>query len=597
MYEFQMPYDKTEILMKRRKIKRELLALGTERIHVKIAILGGSTTDLMREMLEIFLLKEGIEPEFYVGEYGRYFEEASFENHELMMFHPDYIVFHTGTVNIKVWPQPDMREAEVQELVRTHMEELYRMWEKAEAYGSTIIQNNYEMPFIRLRGNMDGCSPSGWTRYVWLLNEKIYEYAQEHSDFLIHDICYLSAQCGMDQWFSTSQWYQAHLCPGTGAVVDYCYSCARLIASQRTGGKKVLITDLDQTLWPGIAAETRGKNLELDPETAIGEAHLDYQKYLLELQKTGVILCVASKNDREDALTGLSQQENLITADHFAWIKANWNPKDQSVKEIIEELNVLSDSVVFVDDSVNERVLVRENVPGTAVTEYDTIDQLLTVLSRGQFFLQQSITREDRLRADWYQKQQYSKKLESKYANYEAYLESLEMNLKIKRVKQAEVKRVLQLIGKTHRFHLSDTPVSERTLLEMLAQDRRAVWCAELNDQYMAHGIISCIYGSIQEEVFCIEQWVMSCRVFERGVEHAIMNAIISYCKTHKVKTILADYDLTDKNQAMEALLRSYGFQQDEKRTEDKGKNQKQFILNMGQYIENKHLIAVEELL
>ena len=104
MKELQVPFDSAWILKNRRKIKKALLADGTPRMEKKIAVLGGSTTNDIVSMLELFLLENGIQPSFYQSEYARYWQDAMFENPELEAFQPDLIFIHTTSRNITEFP-------------------------------------------------------------------------------------------------------------------------------------------------------------------------------------------------------------------------------------------------------------------------------------------------------------------------------------------------------------------------------------------------------------------------------------------------------------------------------------------------------------
>ena len=105
MKELQVPFDSAWILKNRRKIKKALLADGTPRMEKKIAVLGGSTTNDIVSMLELFLLENGIQPSFYQSEYARYWQDAMFENPELEAFQPDLIFIHTTSRNITEFPE------------------------------------------------------------------------------------------------------------------------------------------------------------------------------------------------------------------------------------------------------------------------------------------------------------------------------------------------------------------------------------------------------------------------------------------------------------------------------------------------------------
>ena len=86
MKELMYPFDSQYILKNRKKIKKELMSDGSVRIKKKIAVLGGSTTNDIVSVLDIFLFDSGIEAEFYQSEYNRYWEDAMFGNEELLSF-------------------------------------------------------------------------------------------------------------------------------------------------------------------------------------------------------------------------------------------------------------------------------------------------------------------------------------------------------------------------------------------------------------------------------------------------------------------------------------------------------------------------------
>ena len=189
MKELEYPFDSAYLLKKRKSIKRALLADGTDRIAKRIAILGGSTTHDIRDMLELFLLNYGIAPEFYESEYAQYWNDVMFDGAELADFKPDVIFIHTSTRNISEFPTVrDSREA-VDEKLEAQFSYFEAMWQKArEKFGCAIIQNNFELPFYRLLGNRDVWDFRGKSNFVSRLNQRFYEYAQSNDSFFINDI-------------------------------------------------------------------------------------------------------------------------------------------------------------------------------------------------------------------------------------------------------------------------------------------------------------------------------------------------------------------------------------------------------------------------
>ena len=194
----QYPFDSQLILRTKKKIRRELLASGAGRVPKRIAILGGSTTAEIRDMLELFLLDAGIEPSFYESAFGRYREEILFDEPALADFRPDVIFIHTTARTIPVFPEIGDSAETVEEKLNSVYESFRQIWEKAaEVYHCPVIQNNFERPRYRLLGNRDISDFHGRSNFILRLNSLFYGYAQQHPSFFIHDIDFLAASFGL----------------------------------------------------------------------------------------------------------------------------------------------------------------------------------------------------------------------------------------------------------------------------------------------------------------------------------------------------------------------------------------------------------------
>ena len=209
MKELEYPFDSSFLLQKRRKLKKALLADGSARMEKRIAVLGGSTTNDIVSMLELFLLNCGIQPVFYQSEYAQYWQDAMFDAPELAAFQPDLIFIHTTSRNITEAPLPlSASEQEVQDALERQYTHFTQMWEHlAATYHCPILQNNFELPATRLMGNRDGWDCHGMVWFISELNRKFGQYAAAHNDFYIHDIHYLAASYGLDAWHDNSYWY------------------------------------------------------------------------------------------------------------------------------------------------------------------------------------------------------------------------------------------------------------------------------------------------------------------------------------------------------------------------------------------------------
>ena len=175
MKELEYPFDVTYLMKNKKKIKRKLLE-NNNLLEKNIAILGGSTTCEVKNMLEIFLLNYGIKPIFYESEYNQYYEDAVFGNEELDNFNPDIIYIHTTNRNIVEYPTIYDDKKTVNEKLNSEYEKFKRIWEKLfEKFNCTIIQNNFEYPYYRLFGNKDASDIHGRTNFITRLNQKFYD--------------------------------------------------------------------------------------------------------------------------------------------------------------------------------------------------------------------------------------------------------------------------------------------------------------------------------------------------------------------------------------------------------------------------------------
>ena len=284
-------------------------------------------------MLELFLLAQGIEPAFYESGYKRYFEDVEFENPDLWNFKPNIVFIHTTWHNISEFPELLEAEAEVEQRVRREMQRFESLWEKIHTeLGALIIQNNFDLPHLRPLGNLEASESFGRVNFVSRLNAEFANYARNHSRFLINDILYLSTQVGQAVWFRSNYWYNFHMAVSPTGTVSLAQNVAAMVKSVYGKSKKCLVLDLDNTLWGGVIGDDGVQNLILGKDHPVGEAFLDFQRYVKDLQRRGVILAVCSKNDPENAKEGFSHPDSVLKLEDFSAFKANWDPKPENIR-------------------------------------------------------------------------------------------------------------------------------------------------------------------------------------------------------------------------------------------------------------------------
>ena len=559
-----LPSWVADILRKRCKLKQELLKQA-DLVPVRIAILGGSTTGEVKKLLELFLLAQGLQPSFYESGYNLYSDEVLFENPGLWTFRPDIVFIHTTWHNVLEFPELLDAEIEVEQRIRREVARFQSLWEKIHTgLGAVIIQNNFDVPHLRPLGNLDGSAVFGRVHFLLRLNVEFAKYAQSHTRFLINDILYLSAQLGLAQWCEHTYWYNFHMALGPTATVTLAQNVAAMVKSVYGKSKKCLVLDLDNTLWGGIIGESGVRSLVLGRDHPIGEAFVDFQRYVKGLQSRGVILAVCSKNDPENAKEGFLHPDSVLRIEDFAAFKANWDPKPENIRQIASDLNIGLDSVVFVDDNPAERAFVAEQLPDVAVPDIGSdVSLFAEMLDRERYFEPHQLVQDDLVRGAYYNSNTERNDCEVGFSDYGKFLESLRMTAEIGPFSAVYLDRITQLINKTNQFNLTTRRYTSAEV-EAIAGDRSFITLyGRLADRFGDNGLVSVLIGRRLENVVEIDLWVMSCRVFKREMEFAMFDAFVEQCQAKGIGRIVGVYAPSKKNGIVAGLYTDLGLSRD----------------------------------
>lgn len=561
MRELEYPFDGELILKKAISIKKALLSDGCKRLTKKIAVLGGSTTHDIIKILELFLLNYGIEPVFYESEYGQYYQDAMFPTDELIEFMPDIVYIHTGNRNIREYPSINASEAEVEELLESAFARFRSMWEALqERFGCVIIQNNFEFPYYRLMGNREAVDIHGRQYFLNRLNEEFYRYARENRNFYINDIQYLSSCYGLDKWSDPFYWHMYKYALCLPAIPYLSFNVANIMKAIYGKNKKALVLDLDNTLWGGVVGDDGPENLEIGQETSMGQVYTEFQSYLKQQKDIGVLLNVSSKNEEENALAGLSHPDGVLRPEDFILIKANWEPKSENVTKIASELDILPESLVFVDDNPAEREIVRAQLPGTAVPEMESPEQFIRILDRSGFFEVTALSDDDKQRGEMYKANLERKKQQESFGSYEEYLVSLQMVGTIRSFEPMYMARIAQLTNKSNQFNLTTKRYTQAEIEQAAADPAYITLYGKLEDKFGDNGVVSVVIGRKEADTLHIELWLMSCRVLKRDMEFAMMDVLVHKCLQEGIKKIKGYYYPTAKNKMVEHFYDLQGF-------------------------------------
>lgn len=587
------PFDFAALTDNRRRTKRELLNDGSKRIKKKIAVLGGSTTNDFIKTLEIFLLAEGIEPEFYESEYNRFWQDAMFENAELEKFQPDIIYIHTSYRNIASF-LPDINDSA--EKIDKKLEERYKYYEKmwdriTSTYSCPIVQNNFELPPYRLLGNRDCFDMHGAVNFISRLNNCFSEYAKNNQGFYIADLNYVSACFGLDKWFDEQAWCMYKYACNLDAIPYVAFNLSHIIKSIFGKNKKVLTLDLDNTLWGGVVGDDGVEGIEIGEETANAECFKAFQDYVKKQKSIGIMLTVASKNDHENAIAGLNHPEGVLKPDDFIVIKANWETKDRNIAATAAEMDLGVDSFVFIDDNPTERTLVERSIKGIAVPKMDFPTDYIRTIDRNGYFEVTNFSSDDLKRNDMYKANVMRSERSTEFADYNEYLLSLDMRGEIKAFDPIYIQRITQLTNKSNQFNLTTRRYTQPEI-EAIANDGKHITLyGKLQDMFGDNGVVSVVIGEIKDAICDIQLWLMSCRVLKKNMEFAMLDALVNECSKKNIKTIVGHYFPTAKNGMVKNLFAEFGFT---KVLEDENGNT-EWALPTANYINKNNVIKVNE--
>ena len=594
MRELEYPFDADLILSKKKSLKRRLLEESGSFTEKRIAILGGGTTSDIKQILELFLLNYGIAAEFYESEYNAFYRDAVFDNEELLKFKPDIIYVCTSNRNIDTYPSLNDDSDTVDMLLKRETDKYMSVWRSLkERYNCPIIQNNFEMPYYRLLGNRDAYDIHGRVNFLSRLNANLYEYAREHEDFHICDINYISADYGLKEWSDPFYWHMYKYALNVNAIPYLSFNVANIIKSIFGKNKKGFVLDLDNTLWGGVIGDDGAENIVIGPEESEGQAYTEFQQYIKAHGDLGIILNIDSKNDEDNALSGLDHPDSVLKKDDFIMIKANWDPKDKNFKEIADTLNLLPESLVFVDDNPAERHIVRSSFGNVSAPEIETgdISHFVTAIDRAGYFEVTSISEDDKKRKKMYKDNAKRAQEAASFTDYHEYLLSLSMKADIKAFEPVYMARISQLTNKSNQFNLTTKRMTQDEIEKVSEDDEYITLYGKLTDKFGDNGVVSVVIGHIIKDALDIELWLMSCRVLKRDMEYAMLDTLVKRAKERGIDKLLGHYYPTAKNAMVKDFYDTLGF----KKIKEEPDMSTSWELYIKDYKDKNTVICVEE--
>ena len=529
---------------------------------VNISVLASLSSQHFLSVFKLFLYAEGLVPEIHASEFDGIISDGLDQKSRVWEKQPDVLIVLPALDDIKVWPRMFADTGDIEAWVKAQAEPYKNIWHSVmQRYPmARVYQGLFVPPIERQLGNLERTYPFSKTNCLAMLNGYLLRDCPPFVTMV--DLETISSLVGRKQWFDETAYFLSKQPFAIREIPLVAAYFARLVASGQGLIRKCLVLDLDNTLWGGVIGDDGFAGIRLSPSDPVGEAYLSFQKYLLALKERGVLLAICSKNDEVIARSIFEQHEDiLLSLDDFSAFKANWDDKPTNLRRIAEELNIGVDSIVFFDDNPAERSIVEQFEPDVLVIDVpEDPAQYIRALDLSFAFEWPQLTVEDTTRADSYLHNHMRHQLEGLHHNYDEYLRSLQMSAWIELTEDASVSRVSQLINKTNQFNLRTKRYSEENLNLMKSSSEFLLMHVRLKDRFTNYGIIASAIIKFSGNIAFIDNWVMSCRVFKRGLEHAFFNAIIGAVRTRSsIEFLAAEYIPTSKSSYVSDLLDNLG--------------------------------------
>ena len=335
----------------------------------------------------------------------------------------------------------------------------------------------------------------------------------------------------------------------------------RSLTSRTRVPPKVLVLDCDDTLWAGLVANDGIGNLKCS-DAFPGLAHREFQMAAKRLRSRGVLLAIASKNDRPVVDQAFAEVDGMVLApDDISGWKVSWGPKPQAVAELANEFNLGIDSFVFVDDSEYEIGAMRSQLAAIVALQVpEDIEALPDLLAESGLFRAMRITADDRERTARMLAES-NRATASTAMSHAEFLTSLQLRVRLTEVGASELGRVTQLINKTNQFNLTTIRRDQAQMGALVARDDAAVFAASVEDRFGEYGLVGVIIAIQQPDAsWDLDTVLMSCRVLGRGVETALLAGVVGELRKRQPGDVTARYVATDRNALVADLLPRHGF-------------------------------------
>ena len=528
---------------------------------IRLGIIGDCATQHIALSLRGWGYEKGINFDIFDSDYNQIDAQTMDPASELYEFSPAYtaVINCTEKLYMRFCETPlDMRSS----FAATICDSMVSVWSRISANcRSRIIQFNFPVWDDRVFGDFGGKTTDSFVFQTRKLNMLLAEKAGEYKNVFICDIEGIQSRVGEKALRDSKMFCIAKMPFRTDILPLVARTVTDTVLAAEGKIKKCVVLDLDNTLWGGVVGDDGTDGIQIG-ELGSGHAFTQFQHWLKELKNRGIILCVCSKNNEENAKDPfINHPEMVLRLEDISVFVANWEDKASNIRYIRDVLNIGMDSMVFLDDNPFEREAVRSLVPEITVPDLpETPEDYVDFLRNEDLFGTASYSKEDRMRTDQYRAEAERVSLQSKCNDYDDYLMSLEMVAEANPFDAYHFPRIAQLTQRSNQFNLRTVRYTEQEIEDIASDDKYITIYFTLKDKFGDHGLISAVIMEKQEDALFVNTYLMSCRVLKRGMEEFIINTMVETAKNNGYKKVIGEYLPTAKNAMVAGIYEKLGF-------------------------------------
>jgi FkbH-like protein len=526
------------------------------RRRLRVAVLGSHTTGHLTTVLPVAMARHAIAIETYQAPYGQYEQEILDAGSGLYTFAPDLVVLLVDERDLRL---PACSADPGAELA-TETGRWTSLWSMLrERTSATVIQATFVPRGDDDLGHLALSTPGSRRRQVRALNLALGEHAPAGVHLLDAEL--VAASVGANCWADDRFWFLAKQAVGLGAVPALCRQLGRIAAAAIGLSRKIVVVDLDNTLWGGVIGEDGLAGIVIGG-CPRGEAHQALQEHLLALRRRGVLLAVVSKNNAAEAREPFLKHPDMrLSLSDFVAFRAGWDDKPAVIRELAEDLRLGLDAFVFVDDNAFEREAVRLVLPEVDVVDLPAeVSGYARTLARHPTLEPGVLTAADGRRTEQYRALGAAANARAAASTPQEFLQSLEMNCAFAPVDAAVLARVVQLIGKTNQFNLTGRRHSEVAVQELIAAPDAVHLSVRMSDRFTDHGLVGVVLCVPQGRDLRVDTWLMSCRVLGRGAEITTMRVLTDLARSRGFRRVIGEFRPSGRNEPARAAYQRSGF-------------------------------------